>query len=174
MVISKWYPPHPSHQCNYCWKNTSKFPYKNCEDGVFGSNLYFLLVIYSPPITTRPGLEQGYFSWRSTETPSSSVHRIEGICTDIYSQRTWRAIGCVYKVPPDLSRTEYWIHHLRHGPKCGQVVSSLASYSKDSRSNPAENLQFFRKIVVERNENKQKEAGVDPLKNVVCSAEHSI
>ena len=39
----------------------------------------------------------------------------------------------------------------------------LAFYSDDLSSNPAEAYSFFCKIVFEINENKQKEAGVDPL-----------
>ena len=48
------------------------------------------------------------------------------------------------------------------GSSGGQVVSVLALYSDDPSSNPAEasvNYNF------EKNENKEKEAGVDPLKN---------
>ena len=45
----------------------------------------------------------------------------------------------------------------------GQVVIVLAFYSDDPSSNPAEAYSFFCKIVFEKNENKQKEAGVGPL-----------
>ena len=38
----------------------------------------------------------------------------------------------------------------------GQVVSVLAFSSDDPSSNPAEANNFFRKIVFEKNENKQK------------------
>ena len=41
----------------------------------------------------------------------------------------------------------------------GLVVSVLAFYSDD----PAEVYNFFCKIVVEKNKNKQKEAGVGPF-----------
>ena len=44
-----------------------------------------------------------------------------------------------------------------------QVVSVLAFYSDDLSSNPAEAYSFFCNIVFEKNENKQKEAGVSPL-----------
>ena len=43
------------------------------------------------------------------------------------------------------------------------MVSMLAFYSDDLSSNPAEAYCFFCKIVFEKNENKQKEAGVGPL-----------
>ena len=42
----------------------------------------------------------------------------------------------------------------------GQVVSELAFYSDDLSSNPAEAYSFAVKFVFEKNENKQKEAGV--------------
>ena len=45
----------------------------------------------------------------------------------------------------------------------GLVVSVLASYSDDPSLIPAEVYNFFCKIVVEKNENKQKEAGVGPI-----------
>ena len=45
----------------------------------------------------------------------------------------------------------------------GLVVSVLAFYSDDPSSIPAEVYNFFCKIVVEKNENKQKEAGVGPI-----------
>ena len=45
----------------------------------------------------------------------------------------------------------------------GLVVSVLAFYSDDPSSIPAEVYNFFCKIVVENNENKQKEAGVGPI-----------
>ena len=45
----------------------------------------------------------------------------------------------------------------------GQVVSMLALYSDDPSSNPAEVYNFSVKIVIEKNENKQKEAGVGPF-----------
>ena len=38
----------------------------------------------------------------------------------------------------------------------GQVVSELAFYSDDPSSNPAEVYNFSVKIVIEKNENKQK------------------
>ena len=44
------------------------------------------------------------------------------------------------------------------------MVSVLAFYSDDPSSIPAEVYNFFCKIVVEKNENKQKEAGVGPIK----------
>ena len=44
------------------------------------------------------------------------------------------------------------------------MVSVLASYSDDPRSNPAEAYSFFcKKIVFEKSKNNQKEAGVDPF-----------
>ena len=45
----------------------------------------------------------------------------------------------------------------------GLVVSVLAFYSDDPSSIPAEVYNFFCKIVVEKNKNKQKEAGVGPI-----------
>ena len=55
---------------------------------------------------------------------------------------------------------------MRLGRGGGLVVSVLAFYSDDPSSIPAEVYNFFCKIVVEKNENKQKEAGVGPfLKN---------
>ena len=45
----------------------------------------------------------------------------------------------------------------------GLVVRVLAFYSDDPSSIPAEVYNFFCKIVVEKNENKQKEAGVGPI-----------
>ena len=45
----------------------------------------------------------------------------------------------------------------------GLVVSVLAFYSNNPSSIPAEVYIFFCKIVVEKNENKQKEAGVGPI-----------
>ena len=45
----------------------------------------------------------------------------------------------------------------------GQVVSVLAFYSDDPGSNPADDYCFFVQIVFEKNENKQKEAGVGPF-----------
>ena len=50
------------------------------------------------------------------------------------------------------------------------MVSVLAFYSDDPSSIPAEVYNFFCKIVVEKNENKQKEAGVGPIfKKVYCT-----
>ena len=43
------------------------------------------------------------------------------------------------------------------------MVSVLAFYSDDPSSIPAEVYNFFCKNIVEKNENKQKEAGVGPL-----------
>ena len=52
------------------------------------------------------------------------------------------------------------------GPWCGQVVSMLASYSDEVCSNPTDVYSFSDEFVLEKNENKQKEAGVSPfLKN---------
>ena len=45
----------------------------------------------------------------------------------------------------------------------GLVVSVLAFYSDDPSSIPAEVYNFFCKNIVEKNENKQKEAGVGPF-----------
>ena len=55
----------------------------------------------------------------------------------------------------------------------GQVVSVLALYSDDPSSNPAEG-SFFEQFVVEKNLNKQKEAGVDPLKKKLESQAHNL
>ena len=44
-----------------------------------------------------------------------------------------------------------------------QVVSMLAFYSIDLRLNPTEAYSFSVKFVFEKNENKQKEAGVGPF-----------
>ena len=46
----------------------------------------------------------------------------------------------------------------------GQVVSVLAFYSVDPSSNPTVAYSFSVKFVVEKNENKQKEASVGPFK----------
>ena len=46
----------------------------------------------------------------------------------------------------------------------GLVVSVLAFFSDNQSSIPAEVYKFFCKIVVEKTENKQKEAGVGPFK----------
>ena len=43
------------------------------------------------------------------------------------------------------------------------MVSVLAFYSDDPSSIPAEVYNFFCKNIVEKNENKQKEAGVGPF-----------
>ena len=51
----------------------------------------------------------------------------------------------------------------------GLVVSVLAFYSDDPSSIPAEVYNFFCKNIVEKNENKQKEAGVGPLLKKKCS-----
>ena len=45
----------------------------------------------------------------------------------------------------------------------GLVVSVLAFFSDNQSSIPAEVYKFFCKIVVEKTENKQKEAGVGPF-----------
>ena len=45
----------------------------------------------------------------------------------------------------------------------GQVVSVLAFYSDNPSSNPADAYSFSVQIVFEKNENKQKEAGVGPF-----------
>ena len=45
----------------------------------------------------------------------------------------------------------------------GLVVSMLAFYSDDPSSNPADAYIFFCKMLSEKNENKQKEAGVGPF-----------
>ena len=45
----------------------------------------------------------------------------------------------------------------------GQVVSVLALYSDDPSSNPADVYSYSVKFVFEKNENKQKDAGVGPL-----------
>ena len=47
----------------------------------------------------------------------------------------------------------------------GLVVSMLPFYSDDPISIPADVYNFFCKMVVEKNENKQKEAGVGPFNN---------
>ena len=43
------------------------------------------------------------------------------------------------------------------------VVSVLAFYSNKPSSNPAEAYSLLCKMLFEKNENKQKEAGVDPF-----------
>ena len=48
----------------------------------------------------------------------------------------------------------------------GQVVRVLAFYSDDLSLNPAEAYTFSVKFVFEKNENKQKEAGVGPFKKI--------
>ena len=48
----------------------------------------------------------------------------------------------------------------------GQVVSVLPLYSDDPSSNPAEVYSFSVKFVFEKNENKQKEVWVGPLKKL--------
>ena len=45
------------------------------------------------------------------------------------------------------------------------MVSVLALYSDDPSSNPAEACCLAVNYNFEKNENKEKEAGVDPLKN---------
>ena len=46
----------------------------------------------------------------------------------------------------------------------GQVFSVLSFYSDNPSSNPSEALSFFSvQFVFEKNENKQKEAGVGPF-----------
>ena len=45
----------------------------------------------------------------------------------------------------------------------GQVVSVLAFYSDDPSSNPAEVYNFSVKIIIEKNENKQKRGRVGPF-----------
>ena len=42
----------------------------------------------------------------------------------------------------------------------GPAVSMLAFYSNDPNSNPIDSYSFFCKFVIEKNHNKQKEAGV--------------
>ena len=49
----------------------------------------------------------------------------------------------------------------------GQVVSVLAFYSDDPSSNPAETCSFSVKFVFEKNENKQKGAGVGPFQKSI-------
>ena len=48
----------------------------------------------------------------------------------------------------------------------GQVVSKLAFYSNNLSSNPTDAYSFSVKFVFEKNENKQKEAVVGPLKRL--------
>ena len=55
----------------------------------------------------------------------------------------------------------------------GLVVSVLAFYSDDPSSIPAEVYNFFCKIVVENNENKQKEAGVLYIQQVICDCNNT-
>ena len=43
------------------------------------------------------------------------------------------------------------------------MVNALAFYSQDPSSNPAETYSFSIKFVLEKNENKQKEAVVGPF-----------
>ena len=51
----------------------------------------------------------------------------------------------------------------------GLVVSVLAFYSYDPSSNPADAYSFFWKMLSEKNENKQKEAGVGPFLNKLAA-----
>ena len=46
---------------------------------------------------------------------------------------------------------------------CGHVVSVLTLYLNDPSSNTTEVCSFYVKMVVEKDENKQKEAGLDPI-----------
>ena len=54
------------------------------------------------------------------------------------------------------------VYNIRRGS--GQVVSMLAFYSDSPSSNPAEVNSFSVEFVLANNENKQKDAGVGPLK----------
>ena len=56
-----------------------------------------------------------------------------------------------------------WVSNFDKGRGGGLVVSVLAFYSDDPSLIPAEVYNFFCKIVVEKNENKQKEAGIGPF-----------
>ena len=56
-----------------------------------------------------------------------------------------------------------WVSNFDKGRGGGLVVSVLAFYSNDPSLIPAEVYNFFCKIVVEKNENKQKEAGIGPF-----------
>ena len=47
------------------------------------------------------------------------------------------------------------------------MVSVLAFYSDDPSSNPAETCSFSVKFVFEKNENKQKGAGVGPFQKSI-------
>ena len=57
----------------------------------------------------------------------------------------------------------------------GQVVSVLTFYSDDPSLNPAEAYSFFLlKCVLEKNENKQKEAGVGPFLKIHCFLQQGV
>ena len=51
----------------------------------------------------------------------------------------------------------------------GQVLRVLAFYFNDPSSNPAEVYNFSVKLNLEKNENKQKEAGVGPFKKNILA-----
>ena len=64
-------------------------------------------------------------------------------------------------------------NYRRLGCGGGLVVSVLAFYSDDPSSIPAEVYNIFCKIVVEKNENKQKEAGFGPIFKTITGGRHS-
>ena len=55
------------------------------------------------------------------------------------------------------------------GRGCGQVVTVLAFYSNNPSLNLTDAYIFSVKFVFEKNENKQKEAGVGPFSKKVTS-----
>ena len=59
----------------------------------------------------------------------------------------------------------YFFETYNLGRGGGQVVSVLAFHSDDPSLIPAEAYSFSVKFVFEKNENKQKEAGVGPFLN---------
>ena len=81
----------------------------------------------------------------------SNEHYIDKMYLDQFALKALRQVGRYEDKKVDLGRGG------------GQVVSVLAFYYDDLSSNPPEAYSFFCKIVFEKNENKQKEAGVGPL-----------
>ena len=60
-------------------------------------------------------------------------------------------------LPWKLTFSDFW------GRGGGQFVSVLAFNSNEQSSNPAEAYSFFAKFLFEKNENKQKDAGIGPF-----------
>ena len=65
---------------------------------------------------------------------------------------------------PDHFYNIYWSYkYWWVGSGGGQVVRMPAFYSDDLSSNPADTYSFSVKFMLEKNENKQKEAGISPF-----------